>query len=187
MPQTKKTVYIKFFVPINVKSIDELTRLVVDKLKERVQRFVLLISSPGGNVAAGLSGYNFLKGIPAEVVTHNFGSADSIATVLFCAGSKRLCVPHARFVLHGIGFDVKGPTRFDEKILDERIKSLRIDRENISRVIADTTGKSLGDVENDILQGTPLNAEQAREYGLVHEIRSELFERGAEVLEISGR
>lgn len=187
MRQTKKTVYIKFFVPINVKSIDELTRLVVDKLKERVQRFVLLISSPGGNVAAGLSGYNFLKGIPAEVVTHNFGSADSIATVLFCAGSERLCVPHARFLLHGIGFDVKGPTRFDEKILDERVKSLRIDRENISRVIADTTGRSLGDVENDILQGTPLNPEQAREYGLVNEIRSELFERGAEVVEISAR
>ena len=146
---------------------------------------MLLISSPGGNVFAGLSGYNFLKGIPAEVVTHNFGSADSIATVIFCAGSTRFCVPHARFLLHGIGFDIANPTRFNEKILDERIKGLRIDRENISKVIADNTGKALADVERDILEGTVLNSEQARQYGLVHEIKTELFERGAEVVEIT--
>jgi len=185
MSQTKKPVYIKFFVGIDVNTIDKLTRLVLEKLREGVERFVVLISSPGGNVFAGLSGYSFLKGIPAEVITHNFGSADSIATVLFCAGSKRFCVPHARFLLHGIGFDVTGPTRFNEKILDERIKSLRIDRENISRVIAESTGKTLADVEKDILEGTVLNSEQAREYGLVHEIKTELFERGAEVVEIT--
>lgn len=185
MSQSKKTVYIKFFVGIDVNNIDKLTKLILEKLRGGVERFVVLISSPGGNVFAGLSGYSFLKGIPAEVNTHNFGSADSIATVLFCAGSKRFCVPHARFLLHGIGFDVNNPTRFNEKILDEHIKSLRIDRENISRVIANNTGKALVDVEKDILEGTVLNSEQAREYGLVHEIKTELFERGAEVVEIT--
>ena len=105
MSQGKKTIYIKFFAGIDPNTIAKLTTLVQQKLREGVERFVLLISSPGGNVFAGLSGYNFLKGIPAEVITHNFGSADSIATVLFCAGSRRFCVPHARFLLHGIGFD----------------------------------------------------------------------------------
>ena len=185
MSQSKKTVYIKFFVRIDPNTIAKLTTLVQEKLREGVERFVLLISSPGGNVFAGLSGYNFLKGIPAEVITHNFGSADSIGTVLFCAGSRRFCVPHARFLLHGIGFDVTSPTRFNEKILDERMKSLRIDRENISRVIADNTGRALADVERDILEGTVLNSEQACKYGLAHEIKTELFERGAEVVEIT--
>lgn len=185
MSDSKGTVYIKFFVGIDPNSVTKLTRAVQEKLKEGVERFVILISSPGGSVFAGLSGYSFLKGIPAEVFTHNFGSADSIATVLFCAGSRRFCVPHARFLLHGIGFDVASPTRFDEKILDERIKSLKIDRENISRVIADNTGKPLAEVEKDILDGTVLNSEQALKYGLVHEIKTELFEKGAEVIEIT--
>ena len=184
MSQSKRTVYIKFFVRIDPNTIAKLTTLVQEKLKEGVERFVLLISSPGGNVFAGLSGYNFLKGIPADVITHNFGSADSIGTVLFCAGSRRFCVPHARFLLHGIGFDVTSPTRLNEKILDERMKSLRIDRENISRVIADNTGRALADVERDILEGTVLNSEHACEYGLAHEIKTELFERGAEAVEI---
>ena len=184
MPQ-QKTLYIKFFVGIDANSIMKLTQAVQHGLSRGAERFGLLVSSPGGNVFAGLSGYNFLKGIPAEVVTHNFGSADSIATVLFCAGSRRFSVPHARFLLHGIGFDVTGPARLDERVLDERIKSLRIDRENISRVISDTTGRPLADVERDILEGTVLNSEQARDYGLVHEIRTELFEKGAEVVEIT--
>ena len=185
MSQNKKTVYIKFFVSVDLNTIAKLTNAVQEKLKEGIERFVLLISSPGGNVFAGLSGYNFLKGVPAEVITHNFGSADSIATVLFCAGSGRFCVPHARFMLHGIGFEITNPTRFNEKILDERIKSLKVDRENISRVIADNTGRALADVERDILEGTVLNSEQAQEYGLVHEIKTELFEKGAEVIEIT--
>lgn len=184
MPQ-KKTVYIKFFAGVDSKTMTKLTQVVQEALEKAAERIILLMSSPGGNVFAGLSGYNFLRGIPAEVATHNFGSVDSIAIVLFCAGSRRFCVPHSRFLLHGIGFDVTSATRFDEKILDERIKSLRIDRENISRVIADNTGRALVDVERDMLTGTVLNSEQAREYGLVHEIRSELFERGAEIIEIT--
>jgi len=182
-----KTIYIRFFASVNPDTIEALTKLVQEQLRKKGSRFVLLMSSRGGNVFAGLSGYNFLKGIPAEVVTHNYGSVDSVAAVLFCAGSRRLCVPHARFLLHGIGFDVSAPTRFNEKILDERIKSLRIDRENIASVIADSTGKSLADVEGDMLEGTALNSKQALEYGLVHEIRTELFEEGAKVFEITGK
>jgi len=182
-----KTVYTRFFAGVSADTIEALAKLVQEQLRKKTSRFVVLMSSPGGNVFAGLSGYNFLKGIPAEVVTHNYGSVDSIATVLFCAGSHRLCVPHARFLLHGVGFDVSTPTRFDEKILDERIKGLRIDRENIASVIADNTGRSLADVERDMLEGTVLNSEQALEYGLVHEIKIELFEEGARVFEITGK
>jgi ATP-dependent Clp protease protease subunit len=118
-------------------------------------------------------------------VTHNFGSVDSVAIVLFCAGSKRFCVPHARFLLHGIGLDVPAGARLDEKLLDEKMKSLQIDRENISRVIADNCGKKMEEVDKDMLTGTVLNPEQAENYGLVHEIKSPLFEQGAEVIDIT--
>lgn len=149
-----------------------------------MQRFIILISSSGGNVFAGISAYNFLKGIPAEIITHNFGSADSIATILYCCGSKRYCVPNARFLLHAIGADIKAGLRINEKWLDEQIKSLKADRENISRIISDNTNKSLEDVEKNIFNGTVLNAQQAVEYGLVHEIKEKLFTSSAEIIEI---
>ena len=180
-----KVVYIRFFAAVNPKSANALMQVVQQKLKEGTERFVLLISSMGGNVFSGISAYNFLKGIPAEVWTHNFGSADSIAVVLFCAGSKRFSVPHARFLLHGIGFDITQSTRFDERLLDERIKTLAADRENISRVIADNTGKQIEDIERDILAGTVLNSDQAKDYGLVHEVKSELVQKGVEIITIT--
>ena len=181
----KKVVYIRFFAQINPKTANTLMQHVEQKLREGVEHFVILISSPGGNVFSGISVYNFLKGIPAEVATHNFGSVDSVAILLFCAGSKRFCVPHARFLLHGIGFDVPAGARFDEKLLDERIKSLQMDRENISRVIADNSGKKKEDVEQDMFTGIVLNPALARDYGLVHEIKSTLLEKGAEIISIT--
>ena len=52
---------------------------VVDKkLSQGARKMGLLISTPGGDVFQGLSAYNYLKGIPLEITTHNFGSADSI-------------------------------------------------------------------------------------------------------------
>ena len=181
----QQTTYIRYFGPIDDERVKKLMATLEQKLKEGRDRFVILISSPGGSVFHGISAYNFLKGIPAEVVTHNFGSVDSIAVCLFCAGTKRLCVPHARFLIHGIGFNVPAGSRFDEKLLGERIANLKNERETICRIIADNTGKKLEDVEQDMFTGITLTSEQAKDYGLVHEIKPELFEKQAEVISIT--
>ena len=181
----QQTVYIRYFAPVDDERIKKLMATLEEELKAGRERFVILISSPGGSVLNGISAYNFLKGIPAEILTCNFGSTDSIAVCLFCAGSKRFCVPHGRFLIHGIGFDAPAGARFDEKSLGERIINLRNERETICRIIADNTGKKLEDVEQDMFNGITLTAEQAKDYGLVHEIKSELFEKQAEIISIT--
>jgi ATP-dependent protease ClpP protease subunit len=181
---TEKTVYIRFFALVNADTVNKLMLVVQQKLSEGVRRFVLLISSPGGDVQSGLSAYNFLKGIPAEIITHNFGSADSIGSVLYCAGSKRFSVPHARFLLHGVSLPFSAGMTLEEKQLEERLKSLKIDMENIAKVIAANVKKSDEEVKRDMLDRTTLNPEQAIKYGLVHEIKSELVELGAEIISI---
>ena len=181
---TEKTVYIRFFSPVNADTVNKLMSVIQQKLSEGVGRFVLLISSPGGDVHSGLSAYNFLKGIPAEIITHNFGSADSISSVIYCAGSKRFSVPHARFLLHGVSSGFGAGMALEEKQLEERLKSLRIDTENIAKVIAANVKKSEAEVKRDMLDRTTLNSEQAIEYGLAHEIKSELVEPGAEIISI---
>jgi ATP-dependent Clp protease protease subunit len=178
------TFYVKFFAPVIPETIAALMQIVDSKLKQGAKKLGLLISTPGGDVFQGLSAYNFLKGIPLEIVTHNFGSADSIGVVLFCSGSKRLSVPHARFLLHGVHANFPQPTSLEEKQLEERLKGLQIDTGNIARVIADTVKKDKQKVIDDMLNRTTLYPEQAIEYGLVHEIKSELFEPGAEVISI---
>jgi ATP-dependent protease ClpP protease subunit len=174
------TFYIKFFAPVMPDSINALMQIVDRKIAQGAKKMVLLISTPGGDVFQGMSAYNYLRGIPLEIITHNFGSADSIGVVLFCAGSKRLSVPHARFLLHGVMANFPGPVSLEEKQLEERLKGLQIDMGNIS----DTVKKERQQILDDMLNRTTLYPEQAIQYGLVHEIKSELFEEGAEVYSI---
>jgi len=173
--------YIRFMAPVIPQTVAQLFQYFDHALQDKMERIHLLLSSPGGSVFHGLSVYNYLKGAPFATHTYNFGSVDSIGLVIFCAGSRRLCVPHARFLIHPVQFNFQGNAQFDEKQLDEHLKSLKIDQENIARVIADTTGKALQKVEEDMIGRTTLSPLQAKDYGLVHEIQSALFPADAQL------
>jgi len=178
-----KPVVIKFFAPVIDVTINALMNAFDQKMKEGVTEFILLISSPGGSVDHGLSTYNYLKGIPVNITTHNFGRIDSIGVVVFCGGSRRLSVPQARFLLHGVSSGFRNE-RLEEKQLEERLKGLQNNVENIAKVIAANTSKSVQDIRDAILERTILNPEEAKAWGLVHEIKPELFETGSEVISI---
>jgi ATP-dependent Clp protease, protease subunit len=179
-----KPVVIRFFAPVIDATVNALMNAVDQKMKQGIKDFIILVSSPGGSVPHGLSAYNYLKGLPASITTHNFGSVDSIGIVLYCAGSKRLSVPQARFLLHGVSAQFRGEQNLDEKLLEERLKGLRIDAENIAKVIAANTGKSEKEVTDAMFERITLNPEEAQAWGLVHEVKSELFEAGSEVIAI---
>jgi len=184
MNEQKRTTYINFFAALNANSINALTNALDQKYREGVQRFVLLISSPGGWIFHGLSAYNFLRGMPVEVHTHNFGSVDSSAVVLFLAGSKRYCVPDARFLIHPLTWQSQGPVNCTGEQLQEMVKSLQIDMDNVARVIARQTGKSKDDILKAMSDRTTLNPEEAIKFGLVHEIKVDLFPAGSELVSI---
>lgn len=175
---------IKFLAPVIDVTTNQLMEIVDQKMRQGQRQFILLISCPGGSVFHGLSSYNYLKGLPAEITTHNFGSVDSIGVILFCGGSKRVSVPQARFLLHSVTSNFQQNMSLEEKQLEERLKSLRIDTENIAKVISTTTGKPVGDVTTAMQDRTTLNPEEAIEWGLVHEIKVDLFPAGAEVISI---
>lgn len=178
-----KPTVIKFIGPVIESTINALFNAVNQKLKEGTKEFIILISSPGGSVFHGLSAYNYLKGLPVKVYTHNFGSVDSIGVILYCAGSIRYSSPQARFLLHGVKANFE-KSSLEEKQLEERLKGLKIDMENIAKVISVNTGKEISEVTDAMLDRTTLNPEEAKEWGLVHQIKSELFEEGSEVISI---
>jgi len=161
--------------PVDPRTTTSLFQIFDNKLKEKVERLHLMLSSPGGTVYHGLSIYNFLKGAPIEIYTYNFGTVDSIGIIIYCSGSRRFSVPHARFLIHGVQANFVGNQSLDEKALEERLKGLQIDYKNIARVIADTTQKPTDKVLDDMNSRTTLNPQEAKDYGLVHEIKSSLF------------
>lgn len=184
MEENGRTRYIRFFGGVDEATVKNLLGQVQEGLGLGVQRFVILMSSPGGNVYAGLTAYNFLKGIPAEVVTHNFGVTDSVAAVIYCAGVRRLCVPHARFLIHGVQANFPQGAGLEEPQLEERLKSLRMDTENIAGVIAANCGKTEEEVHRAMRQRTTLSPEDAVAWGLIHEINAQLLVPRAELARI---
>ncbi len=180
----KKRVIIKFFSPVIDQTVNDLMTVIDQLVNQGEKEITLLISTPGGSVFHGLSMYNYLKGLPINLVTHNFGSVDSIGVVLYCAGKKRYSSPQARFLLHGVAANFeKG--RLEELQLEESLKGLKIDMENIAKVIAENTGKSSKDVTKAMLQRTTLNPEEAKKWGLVNEIKSEMFPENSQVISIN--
>jgi ATP-dependent Clp endopeptidase proteolytic subunit ClpP len=176
--------FIRFFAPVMPNTADMLFRAIDSKVKAKVERLYILISSPGGSVFHGLSLYNYLKGLPIEINTYNFGSVDSIGVIIYCAGKKRFSVPHSRFLIHGVKFNINGQVSMDEKQIEEHLKGLKIDQQNIARVIADTTGKPMHKIEEDMHNRTTLNPQEAKDYGLVHEIKSDLIPLDADLVVI---
>ena len=64
------------------------------------------------------------------------------------------------------------------------MKSLKIDRENIAKIVAENSKRNVGDVQKDMLKVRTLNPTEAKEYGLIHVIKTELFPKGSEVISI---
>lgn len=183
---TTKLLVIKFFAPVVQESTAALMKVLDDAINRGAEEVILLISTPGGSVFHGLSVYNYLKGLPLKrITTHNFGSVDSIGVVMYCAGSERKSSPQARFLLHGVSLTFEGKMSLEEPQLEEKLKSLRIDIENIAKVIAVNSGKEVDAVTQAMIDRTTLNPEQAKEWGLVHAIDSQLFPEGVQVVSIA--
>ena len=176
---------IKFFAPVIDKTANALMSVVDDAVNRGIIKIILLLSTPGGSVFHGISIYNYLKGLPVEeLTTHNFGSVDSIGVVIYCAGKIRCSSPQARFLIHGVSAQFEGKFSLEEPQLEERLKGIRIDIENIAKIMSANTGKTENEMTQAMLDRTTLNPEQAKDWGLVQEIKTELFPENSQVVTI---
>ena len=183
---TTQPVYL-LFTPDNV--TQAICHALIDQVQGLIQTgttsVTILISSPGGNVYAGILAYNFLKGAPIEIVTHNINACDSISTVIYAAGVRRLSVPHGRFLLHGVAASFPANSNLTEIQLEERLSTIRNDADNIAGVLATATGRDEATIHEDMRRGITLDPQQAVEYGLVHDIQEALYPAGAQVIRVT--
>ncbi|MGD0451898.1 MAG: ATP-dependent Clp protease proteolytic subunit [Candidatus Bathyarchaeia archaeon] len=179
----KLPIVIRFIANVNKATIEKLLKTIDEKMKIGNLDFIILISSPGGNVYYGLTAYNYLKGIPATIITHNIGLVDSIGGIIFCSGSKRLCVPQSRFLIHGISSGLNG--NYTERQIEETLKTLKNDKENIAKVYVANTNKTLEDILLAMDTDIALTPGEAIKWNLINEIKNELYPVGSEIIEIN--
>ncbi len=126
------------------------------------------INSPGGSVTAGMAIYDTMNYVKCDVSTICIGMAASMGAFLLSAGAKgkRIALPNSEIMIHQPLGGARGQAS-DIKIQADLI--LRT-RDNLNRILAENTGKSVEEIARDTERDNFMTAQQALEYGLIDKI-----------------
>jgi ATP-dependent Clp protease protease subunit len=128
------------------------------------------INSPGGSVTATLAIYDTMQMINCPVATYCVGLAASGGAVLLAGGAeaKRFALPHAKIMIHQPHGGVGGQVTDIEIQAQEIVKT----REVLDQILAEHTKQPLEQISKDSDRDYYMNAEEAKEYGIVDDILS---------------
>jgi ATP-dependent Clp protease protease subunit len=135
---------------------------------ESDKRITVFINSQGGHVEAGDTIHDVVRFITPPVRMVGTGWVASAGALIFVSVPRKLryCLPNTRFLLHQPAGGMGG-TASDIAIEAREIVKMR---ERLNRIFARETGQSIERIEDDTLRNFWLDAEQAKEYGLVGKI-----------------
>jgi len=152
---------------------DQVANVVVAQLlyldREDPDRDIqIYVNSPGGVITAGLAIYDTMQLINADVSTICVGMSASMGTVLLSAGAagKRYALPHATIHMH----QALGGARGQASDIEIAARELLRNNEIIRGILATHTGQPLDRIKADTDRDFYLDAEQAKEYGLVDDV-----------------
>jgi ATP-dependent Clp protease protease subunit len=134
----------------------------------------VMITSQGGHVDSGYAIHDILRFIESPVITIGTGWVASIAVpILFGAPKeRRYSLPNTRFLLHQPTGGAGGQAS-DIRIEAEEILKVR---GKLNGLIAAETGQDIERVTKDSDRNFWMDAEQAREYGLIGQVVSRATE-----------
>ena len=136
----------------------------------------LYINSPGGVITSGLSILDTMRFIKPDVATMCLGQAASMGAVLLAAGAKgkRYLLPHSRVMIH----QPHGGAQGQATDIEIQAREILYMREKLNKNLAEATGKPLDKIAKDVERDFFMNAEQAKEYGLIDEVLTERIKTG---------
>ncbi|UHS56326.1 ATP-dependent Clp endopeptidase proteolytic subunit ClpP [Agrobacterium vaccinii] len=132
------------------------------------KEIALYINSPGGVVTAGMAIYDTMQFIRPAVSTLCVGQAASMGSLLLAAGEKgmRFCTPNARIMVHQPSGGFQGQASDIERHARDIIKMKR----RLNDVYVKHTGRTLEEVENTLDRDHFMDADEAKNWGVVDKI-----------------
>ena len=128
----------------------------------------IYINSPGGVISAGLAIYDTMQLLRCDLATICVGECASMATVLLAAGTKgkRYALPHSTIHIHQARGGATG------QAADIEIHAKEVLRRNqvVKDILARHTGRPIEDITRDTDRDFFMDAERAKDYGIVDEI-----------------
>lgn len=130
----------------------------------------LYINSPGGSVTAGMAIYDTMNYIKPDVCTVCVGMAASMGAFLLSSGAKgkRFALPNSTVMIHQPLGGAQGQAT-DIQIHAEWILKIK---EKLNTILSENTGQDYETVCKDTERDNFMSAEEAKEYGLVDEVKN---------------
>mgnify|MGYP000035532499 FL=1 len=128
----------------------------------------LYINSPGGSVSAGLAIYDTLKYIPNPCITIGMGICASMGAFLLSSGTKgkRYALKHTKIMIHQPLGGANGQASDVMIAAEEIIKTKKL----LNELLCKHTGKDLQTIERDSDRDFYMDADFAKEYGLIDDV-----------------
>lgn len=183
MSDPKKVIYINYCDSINETKVKAIMAALSEIINnEKPDTIYFLFSSSGGQVEPGIALYNFLRALPVELVMHNTGSIDSIANIIFLAGSIRYAAVHSSFLFHGITWSFAANAAVSHCQMSEILSSMDSSEAKIAGIIAERTNLTAEDVKSFFAQGESKDSQFALSKGIVTKVVNPEIPNGAPVL-----
>ncbi|XP_021725584.1 ATP-dependent Clp protease proteolytic subunit 4, chloroplastic-like [Chenopodium quinoa] len=142
-----------------------ISQLLLLDAQDHTKDIRLFVNSPGGSLSATMAIFDVVRLVRADVSTLALGIAASTASIILGAGAKgkRLAMPNARIMVHQPLGGASG------QAIDVEIQAREImhNKNNITRIISDFTGRPVEQVEKDIDRDRYMSPIEAVEYGLI--------------------
>lgn len=131
----------------------------------------MYINSPGGVVSSGLSIYDTMQYIRPKVSTLCIGQAASMGSLLLAAGAPgmRFTLPNSRVMVHQPSGGFQGQAS-DIALHAKEILELK---DRLNKIYVKHCSQDLDVVEKALDRDNFMNAEEAKDWGLVDEIVQE--------------
>ncbi len=123
------------------------------------------INSPGGVVTAGMAIYDTMQYLKPDITTICFGQAASMAAVLLAAGTKgkRYSLPNSRIMVH----QPMGGAQGQASDIAIQAKEILRMKETLNKILAQHTGQSLEQIQEDTDRDFFMAGSEAKKYGLI--------------------
>lgn len=141
--------------------------LLVLERKDPDAPVTLLISSPGGDVHAGLGLIDVMNDVSCPVNTVAFGLVASMASVILASGARRSSYPNSQILLHQLMAGAGVAQQSDIDILAAQTAALR---SRLDALLAKRCGLSPVEIRELTDRNCWCSAERALELGIIDEI-----------------
>jgi ATP-dependent Clp protease protease subunit len=129
---------------------------------------IIYVNSPGGTVTGTMAMYDTMQFVKCDVSTICVGIAASGAALILAGGAKgkRFALPNAEVLIHQVMGEAGGQAVEIEISAKHIIKI----KNKLNQLLAKHTDQLLKKIEKDTDRDFYMNADEAKEYGIVDEI-----------------